>query len=226
MTEAAPTIEARALTKRYGVATVLDRISFDLPAGSKTALIGPNGAGKSTLLAVLSTLVLPTSGGASVAECDLSRDSIELRRRIGVLTHQPMLYEELTPLENLTFFAKLYEVADPGSRIEELLRILGLWRRRDEPTSVFSRGYHQRLAIARALVHSPEVLLLDEPETGLDAEGMELLDVLMLRDERLTVLAATHRLDRIGAWADGTLAIERGRLVEPVEAAPALRIVQ
>lgn len=226
MTADAPAVEARALTKRYGVVTVLDRLTFELPSGSKTALIGPNGAGKSTLLAVLSTLVSPTSGGASVAECDLSRDAVELRRRIGVLAHRPMLYEELTPLENLAFFARLYEVADAGPRIEELLRVLGLWRRRDEPTSVLSRGYHQRLAIGRALVHDPEVLLLDEPETGLDSEGMQLLDTLMLRDERLTVLAATHRLDRIGAWADGTLALERGSLIVPAETAPALRIVQ
>lgn len=226
MTADAPAVEARALTKRYGVVTVLDRLTFELPSGSKTALIGPNGAGKSTLLAVLSTLVSPTSGGASVAECDLSRDAVELRRRIGVLAHRPMLYEELTPLENLAFFARLYEVADAGPRIEELLRVLGLWRRRDEPTSVLSRGYHQRLAIGRALVHDPEVLLLDEPETGLDSEGMQLLDTLMLRDERLTVLAATHRLDRIGAWADGTLALERGSLIVPAETAPALRVVQ
>jgi len=226
VTADAPAVEARALTKRYGVVTVLDRLTFELPSGSKTALIGPNGAGKSTLLAVLSTLVSPTSGGASVAECDLSRDAVELRRRIGVLAHRPMLYEELTPLENLAFFARLYEVADAGPRIEELLRVLGLWRRRDEPTSVLSRGYHQRLAIGRALVHDPEVLLLDEPETGLDSEGMQLLDTLMLRDERLTVLAATHRLDRIGAWADGTLALERGSLIVPAETAPALRIVQ
>lgn len=226
MTADAPAVEARALTKRYGVVTVLDRLTFELPSGSKTALTGPNGAGKSTLLAVLSTLVSPTSGGASVAECDLSRDAVELRRRIGVLAHRPMLYEELTPLENLAFFARLYEVADAGPRIEELLRVLGLWRRRDEPTSVLSRGYHQRLAIGRALVHDPEVLLLDEPETGLDSEGMQLLDTLMLRDERLTVLAATHRLDRIGAWADGTLALERGSLIVPAETAPALRIVQ
>lgn len=226
MTEVAPAIETRALTKRYGVSTILDGISFEVTPGSKTALVGANGAGKSTLLAVLSTLVAPTDGNALVAGCDLRRDGAGLRRRIGVLSHSPMLYEELTPLENLQFFARLYDVPAPETRIEELLRALGLWRRRDEQTAVFSRGYHQRLAIGRALVHGPEVLLLDEPETGLDAEGMELLDALMLREPGLTVLAATHRFDHIDAWADGVLTIERGRLASPAESPPALRAVQ
>jgi ABC-type multidrug transport system ATPase subunit len=226
MSEAAPAIQASGLTKRYGAATVLDGITFEVASGSKTALVGPNGAGKSTLLAVLSTLVTPSAGTASVAGCDLRRDGAGLRRRIGVLTHSPMLYEELTPHENLRFFARLYDVPAPDAHIEELLRTLGLWRRRDEQTAVLSRGYHQRLAIGRALVHSPEVLLLDEPETGLDAEGMELLDALMLRAPGVTVLAATHRLDHIDAWADATLTIERGRLALPAESPPALRVAR
>jgi ABC-type multidrug transport system ATPase subunit len=226
MTEPEPAIEARGLTKRYGVATILDEVTFEVVPGSKTALIGPNGAGKSTLLSVLSTLVSATAGSASVAGCDLRKDAAMLRRRIGVLTHSPMLYEELTPLENLQFFARLYDVADAAPRIEGLLRTLGLWRRRDESTGVLSRGYHQRLAIGRALVHRPEVLLLDEPETGLDSEGMELLDALMLRAPDLTVLAATHRFDHIEVWADSRLAIERGRLTMPLESPPALRAVQ
>lgn len=227
-TEATPTIDtaeatdiaitATGLTRRYGVATVLDAVSFALPRGTKAALVGANGAGKSTLLGVLSTLIAPSAGDASIGGCDLRKDAAGLRRRIGVLAHRPMLYEDLTPLENLQFFARLYDVPKDTPRIEELLRALGLWRRRDEPTSVFSRGFHQRLAIGRALVHNPEVLLLDEPETGLDAEGMELLDALMLRDPARTVLAATHRLDRIEAWADTTLTIERGRLVPPAPA--------
>jgi ABC-type multidrug transport system ATPase subunit len=226
MTEPGPAIEARGLTKRYGVATILDEVTFEVVPGSKTALVGPNGAGKSTLLSVLSTLVSPTEGSASVAGCDLRKDAAVLRRRIGVLTHSPMLYEELTPLENLQFFARLYDVAGAATRIEELLRALGLWRRRDEPTAVLSRGYHQRLAMGRALVHRPEVLLLDEPETGLDAEGIELLDALMLRASGVTVLAATHRFDHIEVWADSTLTIERGRLGVPMESPPALRAVQ
>jgi len=204
-------IRAHQLTKRYGTTTVLNAVNFEVPTGAKVALVGPNGAGKSTLLALLSTLATPTAGDATVAGYDLASEGAAVRRRIGVLTHRPMLYEELTPLENLTFFARLYTVPNPRPRIEALLRVLGLWPRRDEAVSVLSRGYHQRLAIGRALIHSPYVLLLDEPETGLDAEGIELLDRLMLREPEFTVLAATHRLDRVDAWADRTIRIERGR---------------
>jgi len=125
-----------------------------------------------------------------------------------------MLYEALSPLENLEFFARLYHVPDAATRIEELLRLLGLWRRRHEPASILSRGTHQRLSIARALVHRPAVLLLDEPETGLDPEGIALLDELMLRAPGVTVLAATHRVDRIEAWADGVIRLDRGRVAE------------
>lgn len=209
---AAALIQARSLSKRYGTATVLDGVDLDLPAGSKTALVGANGAGKSTLLGILATLVAPTGGHATIAGFDLQRRAADVRRRIGVLSHRPMLYEDLTPLENLLFFAGLYGVADARPRVEAFLRLLGLWPRRDEPVSVLSRGYHQRLAMARALIHSPEVLLLDEPETGLDAEGIELLDALMLHEREFTVLAATHRLDRVDGWADATIRIERGRL--------------
>ena len=207
-------IEAHALTKRYGGVTALDALTFALPEGSRTALVGPNGAGKSTLLAVLSTLASPSHGTASIDGLDVGSAPAELRRRMGVLTHRPMLYEELSPLENLAFFARLYGVPDASARIEGLLRAVGLWLRRDEPTEVLSRGYHQRLALARAVLHRPRVLLLDEPETGLDEEGMALLDELLLRAPAVTVLVATHRHDRIASWADGVLALERGRLVD------------
>ena len=211
-------IEASGLGKRYGASEVLREVTFALEAGSKTALLGANGAGKTTLLAVLSTLATASSGSASVAGCAVDGAPAALRRRIGVLTHRPMLYEALSPIENLRFFARLYGVPDAAARVEELLRAVGLWRRRDEPTAVLSRGYHQRLAIARALVHRPEVLLLDEPETGLGGEGVGLLDALMLRAPGLTVLAATHRVDRIEAWADGRLTRERGRVAAGAEA--------
>ncbi|MFN8583701.1 MAG: ABC transporter ATP-binding protein [Dehalococcoidia bacterium] len=215
-------IEVTRLSKRYGTTTVLDGVELSLVAGSRTALTGANGAGKSTLLAILSTLVSPTGGQVRIAGYDLQTQAVEVRRRIGVLGHRPMLYEDLTPLENLLFFARLYGVANPRPRAEAFLEVLGLWSRRFEPVSVLSRGYHQRLAIGRALIHSPEILLLDEPETGLDAEGIELLDALMLREPAFTVLAATHRLDRIAGWADSTANIERGRLVSHQVSAEAL----
>jgi heme exporter protein A len=206
-------IAARDLTKRYGGATVLESVTFSVPSGAKVALTGANGAGKTTLLAVLATLAAPSTGDALVAGHSVTGNTDALRRAIGVLTHRPMLYEQLTPLENMRFFAQLYRVPAPDTRIEELMRAVGLWRRRDEPTGVLSRGTHQRLAIARALVHSPSVLLLDEPETGLDAEGIDVLDAMMLSAPDVTVLAATHRLDRIDAWADSRLHLERGRIV-------------
>jgi ABC-type multidrug transport system ATPase subunit len=226
VTAPAAGIEASGLVKRFGAVTVLDGISFATAEGSKTALLGANGAGKSTLLALLSTLASPNGGTASVAGFDVVRDGVEVRRRIGVLAHRPMVYEELSSLENLRFFARLYDVRAADARIEELLRQVGLWRRRHEPAEVLSRGYHQRLALARALVHSPPVLLVDEPETGLDEEGLALLDELVLQAHGLTVLAATHRRERVDRWADGAVEIVRGRIAgaeadEPTVTLPA-----
>ena len=216
-------IAARGLTRRFGSAAALDGASFEVPAGAKAALLGPNGAGKTTLLAVLSTLLAPSEGDARVAGRDLRREPGAVRAAIGVLSHRPMLYEELTPRENLGFFARLYGVRPAAPRIEELLRACGLWARRDEQTAVLSHGFHQRLAIARAVLHRPPVLLLDEPETGLDREGLALLDELALRAPGVTVLAATHRRERAPRWADLALELDRGRLrgeaAPPAEAA-------
>ena len=207
-------VETRALTKRYGGVDVVRAVSLALPEGSRTALIGANGAGKTTLLALLSTLVAPSEGDATIAGHSLRARPAELRAMIGVLAHKPMLYEELTPQENLGFFARLYGLDDAGARIEELLRAVGIWNRRHEAVSVLSRGMHQRLALARALLHRPAILLADEPETGLDPEGVEMLDELVLRAPGLTVIAATHRVDRIESWATGLVRLDRGRAVE------------
>ena len=211
-------IEVRALTKRYGGTMVLDRVTCSIEAGAKVALTGANGAGKSTLLAVLGTLAAASDGSFAIAGHDAERDAAGLRRSIGVLAHSPMVYEELTPLENLRFFARLYGVEDGEARAAMLLERVGLWRRRHEPTRVLSRGMHQRLAIARALVHDPRVLLLDEPETGLDADGLVLLDAELLRAPGVTVLAATHQLGRTAEWAEARLTLHRGR-IEAVEGA-------
>jgi heme exporter protein A len=205
-------IEATALTRQYGGVPVVRGVDLHLPTGSRTALLGANGAGKTTLLGMLATLITPTSGSLRINGHD--RSSSALRRSIGVLGHRPMLYEDLSPQENLRFFARLYGVSDPDARIEELLRRVGLWTRRHERTAVLSRGYHQRLALARLLVHSPEVVIADEPETGLDPDGIALLDELVLALPGLTVLAATHRIDHIEAWATGTVRLERGSVVE------------
>jgi ABC-type multidrug transport system ATPase subunit len=225
-------IEARDLTKRFGGVIALDEASFHLKKGSRTALLGANAAGKSTLLSLLSTLAKPTSGEARIDSFDVASAPAALRQRLGVMAHLPMLYEELTAVENLNFFARLYGLRDADARVEELLRTVGLWVRRDEPVSVLSRGAHQRLAIARTVVHAPDVLLLDEPETGLDESGLQLLDELTLatEDAAITVIAATHRRERVSSWADGTLVLKRGRVIEDTTALvvepAALRVVQ
>ena len=158
-------IDARGLTRQYAGVTVVRGVDLALPAGSKTALLGSNGAGKTTLLKMLSTLLTPTSGSFSVN--GHRAPSAEVARSIGVLGHSPMLYEDFTPLENLQFFARIYGVQDAEPRIRDLLDQVGLWRRRNERTVILSRGYHQRLALCRALIHRPAVLIADEPETGL-----------------------------------------------------------
>lgn len=214
MTEMVAAIVAEGLSRRFGSVTALEAVSFSIPVCARIALLGANGAGKSTLLAILSSLATPRAGRAAVGGFDVRSEATEVRRRVGVLAHRPMLYEDLTALENLRFFARLYGRREAEARIEELLRRVGLWARRDEPARVFSRGYHQRLAIARALVHEPSVLLLDEPETGLDVEALAILDELMLCAPGLTVLAATHRGERVAAWATGTLVLDRGRVIE------------
>ena len=226
MTAASGGIVAEGLTRRFGVVTALDGVSFHVPANERFALLGANGAGKSTLLGILTTLAMPRAGTAIVAGFDVRTAASEVRRRIGVLAHSPMVYEELSPLENLQFFARLYGIPHPDSRIEALLRRVGLWSRRFEPARVFSRGYHQRLAIARALVHEPVVLLLDEPETGLDSEALELLDELMLCAPGLTVLAATHRRERVDHWATGVLELDRGRVLNSTLTSTPLRVIE
>ena len=210
----APILQTHALSKRYSGLEVVRAVSIALPAGSRTALTGANGAGKTTLLALLSSLTLPSAGDATIAGHSLRARPAAMRRAIGVLAHRPMLYEDLTPLENLGFFARLYALDDAAPRIEELLRATGIWHRRHEAVAVLSRGMHQRLALARALLHRPAILLADEPETGLDPEGIEVLDRLVLRAPELTVVAATHRVDRVAAWATGTVRLEHGRVVE------------
>ncbi len=214
-------VEATGLTRRYGGLEVVRSVDLRIPAGRRVALLGANGAGKTTLLAMLATLLAPSDGRATVLGHDLAKRPAGLRRAIGVLGHQPMLYEELSPLENLQFFAGLYDVPDAATRIEEMLRAVGLWTRRRERTAVLSRGYHQRLALARALIHRPALLLADEPETGLDPEGVALLDEIALADPGLTVIAATHRVDRVAAWATGLVRLERGRVVEDTASVPA-----
>ncbi len=207
-------IQAHALTKAYGLRPVLRGIDLRLMAGEVMALFGPNGAGKSTLLRVLASLLRPSGGGLQVAGHPLPAQAEAARARIGAVLHSPLAYLELTALENVRFAADLYGVADGEERARRLLERLGLSRRLNEPVRGFSRGMLQRLAVARALVHEPAVLILDEPYTGLDPAGADLLDAV-IREQAQSgrgVLLTSHDLERALRVADRVAILARGRI--------------
>ena len=190
-------IRATDLSKRYGDKRVLERLSFALPEGGFLLVTGPNGSGKSTLLRLCSGLSTPTSGSLAIAVD---------RSQLGYLGHEPLVYRDLTALENLDLFAKLYRVAERHERIRALLGRFGLWGERDERVSTYSRGMTQRLALCRVLLHDPRLLVLDEPYTALDAAGAELLDAeLGERRGGHTFLVSTHDPDRIEHLASDRL---------------------
>jgi heme exporter protein A len=192
-------ISARDLSKRYGFKRVLEGLSFDLERGGFLVVTGPNGAGKTTLLRMCAGLAIPSAGTLEV-EPD--------RSRIGFLGHEPLVYLELTALENLDLYGRLYRVPERRERIGMLLERFGLWEQRRERASALSRGQLQRLALCRALLHKPDLLILDEPFSGLDSDGAELLDreLAVMRGQR-TLLVATHDPERIAALASGRLAL-------------------
>ena len=207
-------IEARELTKAFGTRKALDSVSFDLPQGAFLSIFGPNGAGKTTLLRVLSTLVRPTSGSARICGIDLKENPDEARELIGMISHQSMLYPDLTPEENLLFYARLYGVVDPQARVAELLDAVGLSHRRLDLVRTFSRGMTQRVSIARALVHDPRVVFLDEPYSGLDPHAVEIFDSLIdaVREGR-TFIMVSHDLAKGFSMCTHALVMARGRVV-------------
>jgi heme exporter protein A len=187
-------IRARALAKRYGDRRVFAGLDVDVPDGGFLLVTGPNGSGKTTLLRVLAGLAAPTAGELQLPE----------RHTIGYLGHEPLVYRELTPLENLTLFGRLYRLPERGERIGMLLERFGLWEVRHERVSTFSRGMQQRLGLCRVLLHGPTHLLLDEPYNALDAEGAALLDGIF--EEPRTWVVATHEPARIERYATERLA--------------------
>jgi heme ABC exporter ATP-binding subunit CcmA len=189
-------ISARNLSKRFGVKRVFDRVDLDLARGEFLLVTGPNGAGKTTLLRVLAGLAAPTSGELVLPE----------RGEVGYLGHEPLVYRELTPLENLTLFGRLYRVPERGERIGMLLERFGLWDVRNERVSTFSRGMQQRLALCRVLLHDPSLLVLDEPFNALDAAGAELLDRTLTEQADRAVIVATHDPGRVEHLATRMLA--------------------
>ena len=207
-------IETEHLTKAFGTRKAVDDVTFALEEGAFLSIFGPNGAGKTTLLRMLATLARPTGGAVRVAGIDLREEPDAARARIGMISHAPILYPDLTALENLELYAQLYGVNDPQARARELLDAVGLSMRRLDAVRTFSRGMVQRVAIARALVHDPQVVLLDEPYSGLDPHAVEIFDGLIesVRNGR-TFVMVSHDLQKGWDMCTHALVLARGRVV-------------
>lgn len=202
------------LSKTYELRPVLRNVSFTLPSGGTLALLGANGAGKTTLLRILATLAKPSTGQVMVLDHDVVRDAAALRHLIGYVGHQPHVYDDLTARENLLFFARMYALRDGAKRADTLLERVGLRTKANERVRTFSRGQTQRLAIARGILHEPRLLLLDEPDTGLDEQASALLDELIAERaaEGFTTLLTTHNIAHGLERSDDTLVLAGGRV--------------
>jgi heme exporter protein A len=201
--EAAPAIELEGLTRRYGERVALRDVTLSLPAGATLVVFGPNGAGKSTLLRVLSTLLRPHAGTARVLGRALPDEGWAIRGRVGLLGHAPLLYRDLTGRENLAFHARLHDVA--LDRADELLEQVGLAARADDKVHTYSRGMVQRLAVCRAVLHDPELVLLDEPGANLDPAAREIVEPLIGAASGRTRVVTSH--DPAGGLADADVAL-------------------
>lgn len=207
-------IEVRKLVKRFGLKTVLRGLDFHVEPGEFVAILGPNGAGKTTFLRILSSLSRPSLGEVRIAGYQLPAEASHLRRRLGVVSHLPLLYGDLTAEENLRFYGRMYSVPDLSQRISQVLELVGLAPRRRDLVRTFSRGMQQRLAIARAVLHRPEVLLLDEPHTGLDQDASEMLDAVLrqVAADGQTVVMTSHDLARAADLASRFDVLTRGTI--------------
>jgi heme exporter protein A len=212
MERAGPAIAVAGLRRDYGDRPALEGVDFELAAGESLVVLGPNGAGKTTLLRVLATLLRPSGGEVRVLGCSLPDEAWKLRGRIGYLGHEPLLYRDLSGRENLRFGARLYGIdrAAAEARIEELLRAVGMERRADERVAELSAGMRQRISICRCVLHEPELLLLDEPDSNLDAEGRELARELIGPGGGRTRVVVTHDPERHVPDADQVLRLGIG----------------
>jgi heme exporter protein A len=206
-------LEVSSLVRRFGDREALRAVTSRLALGETLVVFGPNGAGKTTFLRVLATLLLPHAGSVRVLGRSLPEEAQQVRARVGFATHEALLYRDLTGRENLAFYARLYTVDDARERIEELLGACDMQRRADEPIRSLSRGMVQRLAICRAVLHRPELLLLDEPRAGLDPDAAELIEPLIGRASGLTRVLVTHDVVQGLAEADRVLGLRDGRQV-------------
>jgi len=207
-------ITTHKLTRRFGELTAVDSLDLHVDKGEVFGFLGPNGAGKTTTVRMLAALIAPSSGSAAVAGRELGGDNQDIRRRVGVLTETPGLYRRLSAQDNLLFFARLYRIADPMAQVERYLKLFDLWDRRRDPAGSYSKGMRQKLAIARALLHEPEILFLDEPTAGLDPEAAKTVRDLIetLRTDERTTFLCTHNLNEADRLCD-RVALFKTRLI-------------
>jgi len=207
-------ITASGLTRRFGELTAVDRLDLHIERGEVFGFLGPNGAGKTTTVRMLSALIAPTSGSATIAEKTLGKDNRAIRQHVGVLTETPGLYKRLSAWDNLLFFARLYQIDEPEKQAEKYLKTFELWDRRNGAAGSFSKGMRQKLALARALLHEPEILFLDEPTAGLDPEAAKTVRELIesLRSKDRTIFLCTHNLDEADRLCD-RIALFKSRLL-------------
>ncbi|MBI2853158.1 MAG: ABC transporter ATP-binding protein [Chloroflexi bacterium] len=210
-----PAIRTEGLTKVFGSRMALRGINLEVQQGQSLVIFGPNGAGKTTLIKILATITNPSSGTFSVDGLDVKNHPEDVRRRIGIVTHQTFLYGNLTAYENLEFYSRMFDVPGRKERIHELAEQLGMTYRLHDRVATLSRGMQQRFSIARALLHKPSVMLLDEPETGLDQEALAILwKALPGENERKrTIILATHNLERGLELGDRLVILDRGKIV-------------
>jgi len=208
-------IEVTKLVKRFGTKTVLGGLDLEVRTGEFVALLGPNGAGKTTFLRILASLSHPSLGEVRVAGHRLPQQAAAVRARLGVVSHMPLLYGDLTAEENLRFYGRLYGIPRLAERIDDVLGLIGLDARRRDLVRTFSRGMQQRLAIGRAVLHDPEVMLFDEPHTGLDQDASAMLDTVLksVAARGRTVVMTSHDLVRAEALASRFDVLSRGVIV-------------
>lgn len=209
-------IEIKKLTKKADNKLILRGVDLSIKQGETVAILGPNGAGKSTLLKVLATLIKPSSGLVKINGLDLKKDHIEVKKLFGYLPHSSLLYDHYTPLENLLFFGELYGVKDVENRARQLVKEVGLSFFINEPVKNFSRGMIQRIAIARAIIHEPKIMLLDEPHTGLDQGAITILNnvVLSMKEKGCTTLMVTHDFKQAAEICDRIIIVKNGKIAD------------
>jgi heme exporter protein A len=212
-------IQIHNIIKAFGARVVLRGINLTINEGDFVILMGANGAGKTTLMHIIATLSRPTAGTVSIHGFNTVNSATELRRFIGLVSHKTLIYDDLSADQNLRFYAHMYDVPNSTERIELVLKQVGLWGRQHDPVRTYSRGMQQRLAIARAILHNPPILLLDEPDTGLDQHTADRLHELLsaVGANQRTILMTTHNLERGLALGDRVVILAKGKIVYDVQ---------